>query len=330
MQPQNSQRTLGRTKTRGAWVTVPLLGALCISLAACSSISASSTTGAPNARVITPAPTTVGTNNNGATSPQTAAPKPADLKPPAGMGFTATASSPAIYTTTRDNGSIALMWMDPHRLKFRFIPGYKWPENSPTIAADHNASTWTSTMVAAFNGGFKLSDHVGGYYYHGHTVAKLRSGLAALAVHSDGTLNVGVWGAGLRMTSDIVAVRENLPPIVRSGHSQAKPSDSVGTWGLALHDLWNVNRSALGQRPDGTLIFEFGNHVTPKTIARYLVQAGVRDAVMLDMNETWPTGFLYRHTSSGEHGKRISSGIVKSPSIYYQRNDKDFIVVAPR
>jgi hypothetical protein len=246
------------------------------------------------------------------------------------MGFTVTASSPAIYTTTLDNGRVTLMWMDQQRLKFRFVPGYKWPENSPTIAADHNPKSWTSTMVAAFNGGFKLSDHVGGYYYHGHTVANLRSGLAALAVHSDGSLHVGVWGRDLSMTADTIAVRENLQPIVRSGQSQARSSDNVGTWGLALHHVWNVNRSALGQLPDGSLVFEFGNHVTPKTIAHYLVQAGVRDAVMLDMNETWPTGFLYRHSSSGIHGKRINSSIVKSPDIYFRRNDKDFIVVSPR
>jgi len=97
-----------------------------------------------------------------------------------------------------------------------------------------------------------------------------------------------------------------------------------------MHHVWNVNRSALGQLPDGSLVFEFGNHVTPKSIAHYLVQAGVRDAMMLDMNKTWPTGFLYRHSSSGIHGKRMNSSIVKGPDIYFGRNDKDFIVVSPR
>ncbi len=185
-------------------------------------------------------------------------------------------------------------------------------------------------MLAAFNGAFKLSDHVGGYYYHGHTVADLHNGLAAFEVQSTGSLNVGVWGKNLALTPDTIAVRQNLPPLVYNGHSQVKPSDGVATWGFPLHKLWHVNRSALGERSDGSLIFEFGNHVTPQTMAHFLVQAGVRDAVVLDMNETWPTGFLYRHTSSGIHGKRINPAIVKSPSIYLQRADKDFVVVSAR
>ena len=254
--------------------------------------------------------------------------KPAPLTPPSGLGFSPT--STGISTATVDGGAVTLMWMDPQKLKFRFIPGYKWPEHSPTIKSDHAPSTWTSTMLAAFNGGFKLSDNVGGYYYHGHTVANLRGGLGAFEVLKDGTLKVGVWGRDLTLTPQTVAVRENLPPIVASGKSRTSPSDNVGTWGLALHHLWHVNRSALGERSDGSLIFEFGHHITPTTIAHYLVEAGVRDAVMLDMNETWPTGFIYRHNSSGIHGKRINPAIVKGPDLYLQRADKDFVVVSAR
>jgi hypothetical protein len=249
------------------------------------------------------------------------------LTPPPGLGFSPSAVAPGISTTTLDGGQVSLMWMNPQQVRFRFIPGYKWPENSPTISADHNPSTWTTTMIAAFNGAFKLSDHVGGYYYHGHTVAELRSGLGAFEVQRDGTLKVGVWGSDLSLNAQTLAVRENLPPIV---FKEAKASDGVGTWGLALHHLWHVNRSALGERPDGSLVFEFGYHVTPSTIAKYLVKAGVRDAVMLDMNETWPTGFIYRHSSSGIHGKRINPAIVKSPTLYLQRPDKDFVAVSRR
>ena len=310
--------------TRAARVSFPILLATCVLLAGCSTTSTSAGTKSPLSKSSVQLNTLT---TNAANTPQTNV-KPASLTPPSGLGFTPASAAPGISTTTLDGGQITLMWMDPQRLKFRFIPGYKWPENSPTIPADHNPTSWTSTMLAAFNGAFKLSDHVGGYYYHGHTVAKLRNGLGAFEVQKNGSLNVGVWGSNLALTSQTVAIRENLPPIVHNGHSQAKSSDNVGTWGLALHQLWHVNRSALGERPDGSLVFEFGNHVTPSTIAHYLIQAGVRDAVMLDMNETWPTGFLYRHTSSGIHGKRINPAIVKSPSIYLQRADKDFVVVS--
>jgi len=306
-------------------MSLPLLTATCVLLAGCSTASGLTTD--------TPAPSKSQESNTVTPNAASASPtsqKPPTLTPPAGLGFTPTSTAPGIETTTLDGGRITLMWMDQQRLKFRLVPGYKWPENSPTISADHNPASWTSTMLATFNGAFKLSDHVGGYYYHGHTVAKLRNGLAAFEIESNGSLKVGVWGKNLTLTPNTIAVRQNLPPIVHNGRSQAKASDNAGTWGAAINHLWHVNRSALGERSDGSLVYEFGDHVTPTTMAHYLVKAGVRDGLMLDMNEAWPTGILYSHTPSGIHGRRINPGIHHRPNIYLQRTDKDFVVVSAR
>ena len=255
---------------------------------------------------------------------------PGSRQPPPGFTWAHVSASPALAVTTVDHGDVSLLWMDPSLLRFRYVPGSRWPENGPVAAADTVPATWTARMVAAFNGGFKLFDHVGGYYYLGDTVAPLRSGYAAFVVRRDGTLSVGVWGRDLHLTSDAVVVRQNLPPIVADGLSQAKATDPVYKWGLTLQHLRAVNRSALGQLADGGLVFEYGHLVTPQTIVTYLVKAGAQTAMMLDTNVVWPTGFLYTHAHGQLHGTKINSHIKRTPWVYLTQYQKDFVAVQSR
>ncbi len=217
--------------------------------------------------------------------------------------------------------------MDPAHLRFRFVPGYSVPEGSPATAADRTPSTWVPRLVAGFDSGYKLSDHVGGYYYQGRTVAPLRAGLASLVVHSDGTLAVGAWGREMSMTADTLVVRQNLPPLVDHGVAQATPRDGVRTWGIANGNRPRANRSALGILPDGAYLFVFAHLVTAATLADRLVAQGVVSAIDLDMNVSWPTGFVYSHQGSRVVGQRINPFVVRAPSTYLQRFKKDFIAV---
>jgi hypothetical protein len=185
-------------------------------------------------------------------------------------------------------------------------------------------------MVAAFDGGYKLSDHVGGYYYLGRTVVPLRTGYASLVVHRDGTLAVGAWGRDVTMSADVLVVRQNLPLLVDHGRSQVRASDSNKTWGIALHGLPDANRTALGVLPDGSLVFEYGAFLRPSAMADTLVSLGVTRAIALDMNGNWPTGYLYTHNGRVVSGTRINSHIVRPPSLYLSQWRKDFIAVEPR
>ena len=221
------------------------------------------------------------------------------------------------------------MWMDPSRLRFRYVPGYSVPEGSPFSRADQTPITWASRIVAGFDSGYKLADHVGGFYYRGKTVATLRPGFASVVVHLDGTIAVGVWGRDLTMTPDTVVVRQNLKPLVDRGVSMALPSDTTRTWGYANGNVRLANRSALGHLDDGSLVFAYGHNVTAAQLAESLVRVGCIEAIMLDMNKSWPTGFTYTHTGSTTKGAKINSHIVRSPSTYLLRYKKDFFVVEP-
>ena len=49
-------------------------------------------------------------------------------------------------------------------------------------------------LLAAFNGGFKLSAGAGGYEQEGHVIATLRTGLASLVIDRSGQARIGIWG----------------------------------------------------------------------------------------------------------------------------------------
>jgi len=250
--------------------------------------------------------------------------------PPAGPAWRASPGSPAVQTATLAGGTTSLMWMDPSRLRFRIVPGYAVPEGGPSTKADTTPSTWVPTMLAGFDSGYKLSDHVGGYYYLGRTVAPLRAGLASLVTHADGSLTIGAWGKDVSMTADTVMVRQNLRPLISGGVSRAKVSDGPRVWGISNGNRPRANRSALGRLPDGGLVFVYAHDVTAAGLADVLLHVGVVEAIDLDMNVSWPTGFVYSHSGGRVVGAKINAHIVRPPSTYLSRFKKDFVVVSAR
>ncbi len=54
--------------------------------------------------------------------------------------------------------------------------------------------TAATSLVAAFNAGFLMTNAGGGYYTDGRTVLPLRTGAASFVVYADGTSTVGAWG----------------------------------------------------------------------------------------------------------------------------------------
>ena len=262
-----------------------------------------------------------------------ATPKPyrwPGLQPPAGFAWIPLAGSKYYAKATTDHGLITLLWMDQSHLKFRYVPGFAYPEASPRTVADTNPNTWVPTMVAAFDGAFKLADHVGGYYYLGNTVSPLLPGYATLVVYKDGSIRLGKWGRDLHFTSNMWMVRENLPPFVDHGVPQTRSTDTYRTWGFTFNYRWLVNRSALGQLADGSLVFAYGHNVRPSTVADVLAAAGARFAIDLDMNGYFPGGFTYRHSGINTIGARLNPYVVHSPSIYFKVYQKDFFAVEPR
>jgi hypothetical protein len=305
-----------------------------VALAGCSTRSAPAGDGQA-AAALTPVRSAATPTPSPSASARTSAAAPG-LSPPPVRGIswrpagTMLGGHAVTYVASADGGTVGLLWIDPRAVAFRLVPGFRVPEGGPSSAADNEPATWVPRMVAAFNGGFLLGDHVGGYYDLHRTVAPLVPGLGSLAISTTGQLRVGRWGRDLGMTPTTAVVRQNLPLLVDHGRAMTSASDTTRTWGLANGGLWTANRSALGVRPDGSFVYAYGHDVRPATMAAALVAVGVQRAMVLDMNKSWPGGFVYWHTSTGIHGARIQPQEVHSPEVYYQRYTKDFVAVLVR
>jgi hypothetical protein len=142
-------------------------------------------------------------------------------------------------------------------------------------------------LLAAFNGGFKLSAGAGGYEQEGHVISPLRSGLVSLVIDRSGRARIGVWGHGLPAPGEAVySVRQNLQPLVKHGRPTPAAAD-WGLWGATLGGGEYVARSALGQNASGELIYAASMSASPEDLASALVRRGARIAMELDINPEW-------------------------------------------
>jgi len=142
-------------------------------------------------------------------------------------------------------------------------------------------------LLAAFNGGFKLSAGAGGYEQEGHVASPLRPGLASLVIDRSGRARIGVWGHGVPAPGEAVySVRQNLPPLLLHGRPTAAAAD-WGLWGATLGGGEYVARSALGQDAAGRLLYAASMSATPADLAVALARSGARIAMELDINPEW-------------------------------------------
>ena len=154
-------------------------------------------------------------------------------------------------------------------------------------------------LLAAFNGGFKLSQGAGGYEQEGHVVSPLIRGMASLVIDRSGTAAIGVWGFGLPRPGEAVeSVRQNLTLLVTQGHAAASAADWQ-LWGATLGGGEFVARSALGQDAAGRLIYAGSMSASPADLAAALVHAGARRAMELDINPEWVQLDVARHPGHG-------------------------------
>jgi hypothetical protein len=155
-------------------------------------------------------------------------------------------------------------------------------------------------LIAAFNGGFRLTTEAGGFLSYGRTAAPLRGGLGSIVTYADGTTNIGAWGEGVPgHASHVVSVRQNLSLLIDHG----RPSSSVecvSCWGATLGGGPDVARSALGVTATGQLVWAGGEGLSVPTIAEALLKAKVQRAVELDINPQWVAAYLYRHRGTGK------------------------------
>ncbi len=253
---------------------------------------------------------------------------------------------PAVYETllVPPGGSerAGIAWMDTSLLSARLYSGSVSPGGGPYKYTAPVSRTAASSLVAAFNGGFKMKDAHGGYYTEGRMIDPLVRGAASLVIYANGSVTVGAWGSDVTMTPSVVAVRQNLFPLVVNGRPSARAS--TRTWrvwggtcpcGAGQHGSDHQWRSGLGVTADGALVYVVGPLLDPLQVADLLVQAGAVRGMQLDINPSWPVFASFRPATpdglaAPSNGTRLT-GTYRGPATFFDpAYARDFITMSAR
>jgi Phosphodiester glycosidase len=191
------------------------------------------------------------------------------------------------------------VWIDPTVLKVGLVPGTQEPGGTWPQTPYINQSQLPK-VVAAFNGGFRMQDAHGGFYLDGRTQVPLRAGAASMVIYSSGRVDIGTWNQEVSMTRGVVAVLQNLVPLVDRGQTAPDATyNDTSIWGSTLGANTVVARSGIGVTSSGALVYVAGPALTARTLAESLQRVGAVRAMALDLNPEWVTFNFYEHSSPG-------------------------------
>jgi hypothetical protein len=224
--------------------------------------------------------------------------------------------------------------INPQLVKFQLHPGSEDPGPGNWGAAPAIAPGSRRGLLATFNGGFKISTSDGGFYLNGITRGALTPGVASVVYYRDGHIAIGVWHhGGLRMTSSVVGVRQNLHLIVVNSQVPSSVDSNVETsWGATLGGAYYVWRSGIGVTKAGRIIFVYGPALDVRTLAGLLQRAGCVSAMQLDINPDWMSFMYYspRRHPSDPTPLNLLQDQLQPPDRYYVGGNRDFTAVYAR
>jgi hypothetical protein len=206
-------------------------------------------------------------------------------------------------------------------------------------SSDGGVSGWTygdkitpreiHLLVAAFNGGFKLTYRDVGFSSGGHVAVPLKAGLASIVTYTDGTTDIGAWRAGVPSASKTVfSVLQNQQLLVDRGVAAASVSNClIACWGETIGSRTFVARSGLGINASGQLVWAAGEQLSPAGLAAALIGAGAVRAIELDINPDWVAGYLYVHHTGGPSPVPVVPGQLGIAGKLLEPYSRDFLAI---
>jgi hypothetical protein len=204
-------------------------------------------------------------------------------------------------------------------------------------SSDGGAGGWTygdrisrreiHLVIAAVNGGFKLTYQDVGFMSGGRVAASLKSGLASVVTYTDGTTAIGAWREGVPSAGRTVfSVLQNQHLLIDRGVAAASVSDCViACWGETIGSRTVVARAGLGITGGGQLVWAAGAQLAPADLAAALKSAGAVRAIELDINPAWVAGYLYVHQRGGPAAVPVVPGQVGIAGELLEPYSRDFL-----
>jgi hypothetical protein len=234
----------------------------------------------------------------------------------------------------RPYAGIAVVRVDLSALKLHMLPGFLEPSHTSAVvkAIPHLGlmpAVDQAHLVAAFNGGFKAVNGQYGMSVNGVSLLPPQVGLATLGIYKDGHVAIGIWGQDLTNTPDLVAYRQNCPPVIHNG--QVSPQvyvDNRAMWGNTIGNAEVTWRTGVGLSQDGRyLIYAVGNGTTVETLARAMLQAGAYNAMQLDINRHYAHFVTYQPSSAtggGLKAVQLLTQMESDPTLYLVPHSRDY------
>ncbi len=194
---------------------------------------------------------------------------------------------------SRPYSIVAIVAFDLTRTRLHFVLGNpepsvpKGPKGTGPIPVEDRTS---GALIATFNGGFKATHGHYGAMANGVVALPPRNGLGVVVLYADGRVRIGEWGRDIKaQTPDMVAWRENGPPIIQDGQITPQVySNSIRDWGGTLDGKIVTWRSGLGISADNKILYYFaGPNLSMPALAQSMMAVHVYQGMLLDINTYW-------------------------------------------
>jgi len=223
-------------------------------------------------------------------------------------------------------------WMSHKMLKFTLHPGTAQPGGTWPVP-DWVPPGQRRGLVATWNGGFKLADSHGGFYLDGRTAGTLVNGAASEVFYRDGSMAIGSWNHEVKMTPQVVGVRQNLGLLIDNGTIASNiDSNPQFNWGRTLGGRYYIFRSGVGITSQGDLVYASGDALSAGSLAEILKRAGAVRAMELDINPAWVSYMSYQagHNPNNPTPHLLLSDYQRPADRYYTHASRDFVSVYSR
>ncbi|MFH1824269.1 MAG: hypothetical protein ABH873_03470 [Candidatus Firestonebacteria bacterium] len=180
-------------------------------------------------------------------------------------------------------------------------------------------------VLCAFNGGFQTIHGAYGMMVDGDIILPPKDGMATFCLYADGGMKMGVWGKDIFDSPSLVSFRQNLPPLIYDG----KFNKENKFWGFSANKSKSIYvwRSGIGFRKDKKVIFAIGNSLSPNSLAKAMISAGVVMGMHLDMNFVNVACEFYTISEDKLIPKNLSERLFCKPGRYLKPHTRDFFYV---
>jgi hypothetical protein len=196
---------------------------------------------------------------------------------------------------------VTVLAIDLENVDLRLVAGSRDPP-SKTIPPERRTGLVPiadqERLLAAFNGGFQAKHGGHGMMVDGDIFLPAIDKACTVVIRKDGKVAIGTWSDLKGMEADAIAWRQSPPCLVEKAEVNpiARAGDGSRKFGMAIDGKMTIRRTALGVDATGrSLLFAFGEEVTPGLLAEALRASGAVSAAQFDVNWSYTKFFFYAH-----------------------------------